>query len=162
MIIVVQSFGESTSAAPNLVVMDSVKLTPATVQAWIQQAKLEDDGSIMFKMGIANLQKLLETITVPKKTRLLANYPNPFNPETWIPYQLSESAEVVLHIYAANGKQVRKLTLGHQTAGIYQSRDRAAYWNGKNENGESVASGIYFFTLTTGKFTATRRMLLVK
>ncbi len=162
MIIVAQTFGESTSAAPHLVVMDSVKLTPVMVQAWIEQAQLEDDGSNIFKQGITNLEKLLETITVPKKTMLLANYPNPFNPETWIPYQLSESAEVVLHIYAADGQQVRKLKLGHQPAGIYQSRNRAAFWDGKNETGESVASGIYFYMFTTGKFTATRRMLLVK
>ena len=94
---------------------------------------------------------------IPKETALLHNYPNPFNPETWIPYQLAESAEVTVHIYAASGVLVRTLALGHQAAGIYQSRSRAVYWDGKNEVGESVASGVYFYTLTAGDFTATRK-----
>ena len=164
LITVAQSLGESTdsSAAPALLAKDNKELTPAMIQAWINQAQLENDGSIAFRQGIANLQKLLETITVPKKTMLLANYPNPFNPETWIPYQLAKPAAVNLTIYAANGSVVRTLALGHQAAGIYQGRGRAAYWDGKNEIGESAASGIYFYTFTAGDFTATRKMLLMK
>ena len=157
---VAQNFSESTTSAPSAVA--SGELTPAMIQAWINQAQLVDDGSIAFRQGIANLQKLLETITVPKKTILLANYPNPFNPETWIPYQLAKPADVTLTIYAANGSVVRTLALGHQAAGIYQGRGRAAYWDGKNEIGESAASGIYFYTFTAGDFTATRKMLLMK
>ena len=98
----------------------------------------------------------------PNETMLLPNYPNPFNPETWIPYHLSEPADVTLHIYAVNGTLVRTLTLGYQPAGIYQSRSRAVYWDGKNEVGEPVASGVYFYTLTAGDFTATRKMLIQK
>ena len=98
----------------------------------------------------------------PKETELLSNYPNPFNPETWIPYQLAKSAEVTVTIYAADGKFVRTLALGHQPAGVYQSKSRAAYWNGKNELGEPVASGVYFYTLKAGDFTATRKMLIRK
>ena len=98
----------------------------------------------------------------PDETALLHNYPNPFNPETWIPYQLAESAEVTFRIYATSGVLVRTLALGYQPAGIYQYRSRAAYWDGKNEVGESVASGIYFYTLTAGDFTATRKMLIRK
>ena len=93
---------------------------------------------------------------------LLANYPNPFNPETWIPYQLSESADVSMSIYAVDGHLVRRLDLGHQTAGIYQSKSLAAYWDGRNAFGERVASGLYFYTLTAGDFTATRKMLIRK
>ena len=99
---------------------------------------------------------------VPEKTVLLANYPNPFNPETWIPYRLAESADVTLTIYAANGKVVRTLVLGHQRAGSYLNRARAAYWDGKNAFGESVASGIYFYSLTADDFSATRKMLVAK
>ena len=95
-------------------------------------------------------------------TALLANYPNPFNPETWIPYRLAKASEVVVEIFASNGQVVRRLQLGHQPAGIYQSRSRAAYWDGKNEYGEPVASGVYFYTLTAGEFTATRRMVILK
>ena len=98
----------------------------------------------------------------PKETALLSNYPNPFNPETWIPYQLAEPAEVTVTIYAADGKLVRTLALGHQAAGVYQSKNRAAYWDGKNELGEPVASGVYFYTLKAGDFTATRKMLIRK
>ena len=101
-------------------------------------------------------------VVSPNETMLLPNYPNPFNPETWIPYQLSKSADVTLHIYAVNGTLVRTLTLGYQPAGIYQSRSRAVYWDGKNEVGEPVASGVYFYTLTAGDFTATRKMLIQK
>ena len=120
-----------------------------------------DDGSLTFRRGIANLERLLASF-VPEKTALLHNYPNPFNPETWIPYQLAEASDVTFHIYAANGALVRTLTLGHQPAGIYQYRSRAAYWDGKNDVGEPVASGIYFYTLTAGELTATRKMLIRK
>ena len=111
------------------------------------------------------------TVTADRENALLANFPNPFNPETWIPYQLAEPTEVTLTIYAVNGQVVRTLALGHQPAGIYRSRSRAAYWDGKNAFGEAVASGVYFYTLSTestrdsvtaGDFTATRRMLIRK
>lgn len=98
----------------------------------------------------------------PVETLLLFNYPNPFNPETWIPYQLAEPANVTLTIYAVNGQVVRRLTLGHQLAGTYQRKSRAAYWDGRNSVGESVASGIYFYTFTAGDFSATRKMVIRK
>ena len=163
LILVAQHMGESTtSASPSMLALDNVEgLDPAMIQSWIEQAQIEDDGSIAFQQGIINLQRLLASL-IPKETSLLANYPNPFNPETWIPYQLSEPAEVILNIYTVNGKLVRTLTLRQMPAGIYQSRRRAAYWDGKNDVGESVASGIYFYTLTVGDFTATRKMLIRK
>ena len=104
---------------------------------------------------------ILSAVT-PKETTLLSNYPNPFNPETWIPYKLAKPAEVTMTIHAADGKLIRTLALGHQPAGIYQSKSRAAYWDGKNEVGEPVASGLYFYTLKAGDFTATRKMLIRK
>ena len=100
--------------------------------------------------------------TAPTKTSILPNYPNPFNPETWIPYQLAKPADVSVSIYSVDGKLVRTLTLGHQAAGIYQSKSRAAHWDGHNELGERVASGLYFYTFTAGDFTATRKMLIRK
>ena len=99
---------------------------------------------------------------VPEENILLANYPNPFNPETWIPYQLAKPAEVKLSIYSAKGELVRTLALGHQPVGIYQSKSRAAYWDGRNAQGEKVASGIYFYTLSAGDFSATRKLLIRK
>ena len=133
----------------------------ATIAAWIAQARLEDDGSLAFKQGIENLQKLLASL-IPEETALLANYPNPFNPETWMPYQLAIPAEVTLTIYDINGQLIRRLAVGYQAAGMYRSRNRAAYWDGRNQLGESVASGLYFYTLTADEFTATRRMLILK
>ena len=132
------------------------------IESWIEMARLEDDGSIVFRQGIANLQNLLTLLVIPKETALLANYPNPFNPETWIPYQLAVPAEVTLTIYDMNGGVVRRLEVGHQAAGIYQSRNRALYWDGRNDHGEFVASGLYFYTLKAGEFAATRKMLIRK
>ena len=172
LILVAQHLGESTDAAtPSAIAINDLDLLdPAMIQAWITQAQIQDDGSIAFQQGIATLERLL-ALFIPEETALLHNYPNPFNPETWIPYQLSEPAEVTLTIHAVNGTLVRTLALGHQPAGIYQTRTRAVYWDGKNEVGESVASGIYFYTLSTestrdsvtaSDFNATRKMLIRK
>ena len=128
---------------------------------WIREAKRLKRTDARFQRGIAVLERWLATL-LPTETVLLANYPNPFNPETWIPYQLSEPGEVILHIYSGQGALIRTLTLGHQSAGTYQSRTQAAHWDGRNQQGESVASGIYFYTLSAGDFTATRKMLIRK
>ena len=110
----------------------------------------------------AFLELLREMAAIPETSALLPNYPNPFNPETWLPYQLSTPAEVALSIYSVDGQLVRTLKIGHQPAGVYQSKHRAAYWDGKNQLGEKVASGLYFYTLTAGDFTATRKLLIAK
>ena len=163
LVLVARHLGEITGVpvAPFALAISSIGLDPAVIRTWIAQAQIENDGSLAFQQGIANLQRLL-ALSIPERTALLTNYPNPFNPETWIPYQLSEPAELTLRIYAVNGTLVRTLNLGHQLAGLYHQRSRAAYWNGNNELGEPVASGIYFYTLTTGDFTATRKMLIMK
>ena len=138
-------------------------LQAADVQRWIRDAKAANADPA----GIAALERLLTSLSrrdlpVPKETVLLANYPNPFNPETWIPYQLSEAAEVTVTIHASNGKLVRTLELGQVPAGVYSDKDRAAYWDGRNAAGEPVASGVYFYTLTAGDFSATRKMVIRK
>ena len=92
----------------------------------------------------------------------MPNYPNSFDPETWIPYHLAQAAEVTLTIYDIRGKVVRALTLGHQPAGVYESPGRAAYWDGRNQIGEPVGSGVYFYTLQTPEFSATRRRVILK
>ena len=152
-----QSIGSDTPAA--LVLPEG--FTYATVEEWIDSARAVDDGSLVFQQGIANLELLL-TLIVPEKTVLLHNYPNPFNPETWIPYHLTEPAEVMISIYAVDGRLVRTLALGHQAAGYYQNKSRAAHWDGRNNVGERVASGIYFYTITAGDFAATKKMLIMK
>ena len=163
LVLVARHLGEITGVpvAPSALAISSIGLDPAVIRTWIAQAQIENDGSLAFQQGIANLQRLL-ALSIPEKTVLLTNYPNPFNPETWIPYQLSEPAEVTVRIYAVSGALIQTLNLGHQLAGVYHQRSRAAYWNGKNELGEPVASGVYFYTLTAGDFTATRKMLIMK
>ena len=98
----------------------------------------------------------------PHETILAQNFPNPFNPETWIPYQLSEATEVSVQIYDVSGRLVRTLNLGWQPVGSYMTPSSAAYWDGRNAVGERVASGIYFYTLQTSDFAATRRMVILK
>ena len=151
---------EGAAAAPSNVALPA-GLTLETVEWALNILHAENTGSPAFRRGIAKFEQLL-ALLVPDKTLLLANYPNPFNPETWIPYQLAKSADVTVSIYAADGKLVRELDFGYQPAGVYRIRSRAAYWDGKNAVGESVASGVYFYTFTAGDFTATRKMLVVK
>ena len=97
-----------------------------------------------------------------KRTALFQNFPNPFNPETWIPYTLADDAEVRVRIYDVQGRLVRQLDIGRQRAGRYLNRQTAAYWDGRNDSGELVSSGIYYYHLRTGGFDATRRMVIVK
>ena len=161
LILVAQSMdAEAGNAGPSAVAMNGV-ISPAVIRSWIAQAQIENDGSLVFQNGIANLQRLLAGL-IPERTALLANYPNPFNPETWIPYQLAQVSDVQIRIYAARGILVRTLNLGHQAAGIYSEKNRAAYWDGRNQLGEPVASGVYFYTLIAGDFMGTRKMLIRK
>ena len=160
LVLVAGALGNS-AAAPSIHPQSLEMFTAADVKSWLSQAQHFNLTDAMAQKGILFLEQLL-TVLTPKETALLHNYPNPFNPETWIPYHLSKDAEVTLHIYAVNGTLVRTLALGHQAAGMYQSRSRAAYWDGKNEFGEKVASGLYFYTLTAGDFSATRKMLIRK
>ena len=160
LVLVAGALGNST-AAPSLHPRTLEMLTATEVKQWLFAAQRLDLTDTTSQRGILFLQQLLITLT-PKETALLANYPNPFNPETWIPYHLAKDTDVTLHIYTVNGALVRTLALGHQAAGMYQNRSRAAYWNGRNAFGESVASGVYFYTLTAGDFTATRKMLIRK
>ncbi len=102
------------------------------------------------------------TLGEVKRSALFQNFPNPFNPETWLPYQLAADAPVSFRIYNAHGQLMLELNLGTQAAGKYLNRDAAAYWDGRNQSGEMVSSGIYFYTLQAGLFQATRRMLILK
>ena len=109
-----------------------------------------------------NILKAILLERLPSQTKLLANYPNPFNPETWIPFQISEESVVNIHIYTAAGEWVRTVDLGLKTVGIYANPSRAAYWNGKNAMGETVASGIYYYAIDTGTFHQAKRMIILK
>lgn len=99
---------------------------------------------------------------LPQTTQLMPNYPNPFNPETWIPYHLANAGDVQITIYDMKGIVVRTLPLGHQSAGYYTHRDRAAYWDGRNDLGERVASGVYFYRLQANDISPVRKMVILK
>ena len=150
-----------TSASPSVHLQTLEILTATDVKQWLSAAQRLHLTDMHSQRGLLFLQQLLVALP-PKETALLPNFPNPLNPETWIPYHLAKGADVTLHIYAMNGALVRTLTLGHQAAGKYQNNSRAAYWDGKNAFGEPVASGAYFYTLIAGDFTATRKMLIKK
>ena len=114
-------------------------------------------------VAIEFLRAWLTNVNPPvTETKLLPNYPNPFNPETWIPYQLATDADVQVRIYDISGRAIRQLIIGHQQAGYYVSREHAVYWNGRDENGESVSSGLYFYQLRAGDYSAVKRMVIVK
>ena len=159
--LVAAAFG-NTASAPYAWDRDSeIAPTRDQIEQWLQEARQLNLTDTDFQRGILVLENLLKALT-PKETALLPNYPNPFNPETWIPYQLATPADVSISIYSADGKLIWMLDLGHQPVGIYQHRSSAAYWNGKNALGESVASGMYFYILKADDFTATRKMLIRK
>ena len=139
----------------------NVEIPQETIQEWLDLVREIDDGSLTIKYYIAILENL-SRVVVPPKTILFSNYPNPFNPETWIPYYLAKGTKVSVTIYDATGALIRQLDVGYQKAGDYRARNLAVYWDGRSETGEHVASGIYFYTLTAGDFTATRKMLIRK
>ena len=138
-----------------------LRITPETIQKWLAMAHIADDGSLTFRRGIANLKAVLAILT-PVETALLPNYPNPFNPETWIPFHLAHAADVTLTIYDTKGAPVRRFDLGHQSVGYYMDRAKAIYWDGRNDSGEPVASGVYFYQLRAGDYAALRRMVILK
>ena len=113
-------------------------------------------------VGVEPLGRRMTSLGNIKRTALLQNYPNPFNPETWIPYQLANDALVTLTIYDQSGHIVRTLDTGRQISGVYRDKASAAYWDGRNHNGEPVTSGTYFYQLRAGEYTALRRMVIVK
>ena len=139
----------------------NMNLTAEDIHDWLLQAQQLNSSDPIIHKGIQFLEQF-RLLLKPITTALLPNYPNPFNPETWIPYQLSEPSEVSIQIYSTDGTLIRNLAIGQQSTGSYLQRNRAMYWDGKNEIGEYVASGIYFYTLTAGRYSATRKMIIRK
>ena len=148
-------------AAPSASSLDPSMISAADIESWLAGAQGLGVGDANFQRGIRFLEGLLAALT-PKETTLLPNYPNPFNPETWIPYRLAREAEVAITIYDTKGTLVRRLALGNQEAGYYAVRGKAAYWDGRNERGEAVASGIYIYHFRAGDYAASRRLVIVK
>ena len=169
LLLVTDNLDDAGNAAPAALrrmvnLMDAATLESLdrdVLQAQLQILRAESDGSLKYQNAIALLEAFLAAIR-PDETVLLANYPNPFNPETWIPYQLANAAAVRITIYDTRGVVVRRLDLGHQREGYYTSRSRAAYWDGRNNVGERVASGIYFYQLEADAVSLLRKMVILK
>ena len=136
-------------------------IDPDRLRVQLEILRAESDGSLKYQQAIAFLQAVLAALQ-PNQTLLLANYPNPFNPETWIPYQLAKGSNVWITIYDVQGAVVRRLELGYRAEGYYRVRGRAAYWDGRNAVGERVASGIYFYQFETDDLSLLRKMLILK
>ena len=160
-LVLVAGMFDGAAAAPSAQPQATETLTAVEVQGWLTDARPLEVRDPIIKRGIMVLGQLLAALT-PTKTELLANYPNPFNPETWIPYRLAEDAFVTLTIYDGSGRVVRTLDVGHRIASAYESRAKAIYWDGRNGLGEQVASGVYFYHLSAGNYSATRRMVILK
>ena len=161
LVLVADALG-NTSTAPSAKHRDlEIAPTAASRNEWLIEARALDGLDEVMKRGILRLENLMAALT-PSDTALLPNYPNPFNPETWIPYHLARDAEVQVTIYDAGGSLVRQLNLGHQPAGFYTEQTKAVHWDGRNQHGEGIASGLYFYTLRAGAFAATRKMLIRK
>ena len=160
LVLVAAAFGNA-GAAPSARPQILGQLSAADVQQWLGEARTLEIHDATVQQGILALEQLLAALT-PNETVLLPNYPNPFNPETWMPYHLAQGTAVEIAIYDAKGALVRRLALGYQTPGYYADRGRAAYWDGRNESGETVASGVYLYQLRAGDYAASRRMVIIK
>ena len=168
LVFVAERLGEKVvSAAPSL--MGIVKDTPSSpvdvivVRRALNELETVSEKSHSVKITIQFLRLWLENANRSvSETRLLPNYPNPFNPETWIPYQLAKAADVSVKIYDVGGRLVRTVSVGFRPVGYYLTRERAAYWDGRNETGEPVSSGVYFLQFVAGDFTTTQRVVIVK
>ena len=163
LIVVAGNFGKSNIAAPTML---TNKLTFTTQQKQSIQSAIVELEDMLVRSEIEELVfNLLKTI-LPKRlseqTQILPNYPNPFNPETWIPFELSRGSAVSVTIYNVVGTAVRSISMGYLKAGRYVSRSRAIYWDGKADSGERVASGTYFYTLKADTSTFTQKMIILK
>lgn len=160
LVLVAAAFSEEAEA-PSLYPQALELLNAADVHGWLSQAQQLALTDPAYLRGITVL-KQLHAALVPQETVLLPNYPNPFNPETWIPYHLAHDANVILTIYDTKGVVIRTLEFGHRAAAVYESRSKAIHWDGRNEFGEQVGSGVYFYHLSADDFSAMRKLVILK
>ena len=160
-VLVFDNRDDNVAGAPTLFGMKLSAVQIDVIEEQIDLLIATNDRSPAAMRTLVYLQQLLVTAR-PEKTQLFANYPNPFNPETWIPYELATDTHVKITIYNTQGVVIRTLQFGHQSAGYYTGRDRAAYWDGRNALGEQVASGLYFYQLETDEMSSMRKMVILK
>ena len=161
LLLVFDNRDDDAAAAPAIVGMKLNAVQIDRIEEQIDLLIATNDRSPAAMRTLVYMQQLLATAR-PEKTQLFANYPNPFNPETWLPYELATDTHVKITIYNTQGVVIRTLQFGHQSAGYYTDRDRAAYWDGRNALGEQVASGLYFYQLETDEMSSMRKMVILK
>ena len=161
LLLVFDNRDDTAAGAPTIVGMKLNAVQIDRIEEQIDLLIATNDRSPAALRTLVYMQQLLATAR-PEKTQLFANYPNPFNPETWIPYELATDTHVKITIYNTQGVVIRTLQFGHQSAGYYTDRDRAAYWDGRNALGEQVASGLYFYQLETDEMSSMRKMVILK
>ena len=161
LLLVFDNRDDTAAGAPTIVGMKLNAVQIDRIEEQIDLLIATNDRSPAALRTLVYMQQLLVTAR-PEKTQLFANYPNPFNPETWIPYELATDTHVKITIYNTQGVVIRTLQFGHQSAGYYTDRDRAAYWDGRNALGEQVASGLYFYQLETDEMSSMRKMVILK
>ena len=162
LVIVAGSFGKSLAAEPSMIA--KIELTTEQkhhIGLAIDQLESNSNKSSEEEIALNVLQAILPE-RLPTQTQLLANYPNPFNPETWIPFKLAQDSTVTATTYDITGKEIRMIELGHVAAGNYVEVNRAIYWDGRTENGEQVSSGTYSYQIEAGDYTETRKMVILK
>ena len=157
-----ESFTATTAKMATVTFQPKVDINHALESIHLENLKLSDSKASLIPVRIKSIDNLNRLVDSNLSFALGQNFPNPFNPETWIPYLIEENQTVTIRIYSAAGKLVRELDLGFKSAGSYISRHKAAYWDGRNLRGEEVASGIYFYELEAGKFNATKKMIILK
>jgi len=161
-VIVAGNFGKSLAAAPSMI--SKIELTTKQkhhIASAIDQLESNSNRSNAEEIAL-NVLKAILPERLPTQTQLLANYPNPFNPETWIPFQLAQDSTITATICDVTGKQIRMIELGHIPAGNYVESNRAIYWDGRTEDGEQVSSGTYFYQIEAGDYTETRKIVILK
>ena len=161
LLIVAAHLGETTQTAAPSTHTNILPKHLGQIDKWLIEASIVNTDTDIYQRGITTLEALMNSF-IPAKTALLPNYPNPFNPETWIPYDLAQDAKVDIKIYNLKGETIRELNIGFQNAGSYRSRESAAYWDGRNSTGELVASGVYFYMLSTEHIKVTQKMTIRK
>ena len=166
LVFVVEHLSQNAAAPSQLALIESIPSTAKEViaaQRALTELEAIPNRTPRIQIAIELLRHYLAVADRNvKETKLLPNYPNPFNPETWIPYQLSEESTITVKIYDVTGSLVRTIGVGLKPMGYYLTRERAVYWDGRNKNGERISSGVYFYTLIAGDYTETRRMVIVK
>ena len=166
LVFVAEHFSQDAAAPSQLDLIKSIPSTAKEIiaaQRALSELEAMPNKSQPVQLAIELLRHYLSIANQRvEETKLLPNYPNPFNPETWIPYQLSEGSTVTVKIYDVSGGLVRTIGVGHKPVGYYLTREKAVYWDGQNQSGEPVSSGVYFYTLITDDYTQTRRMVIVK